>query len=763
MPGHRPRASTSSVESVDESETRWRQETSVVRSVPTDTPSDDWPIFELANAAVLNKDGQTFENALQVGLKGPFIVRGDLIIDDPIQKSHLIMRVRSTMPLEIRRSALYSIGESKNGRPLIWVSGQGGWYEIEPCRAYKPMYNKMCEATTMYYCILDIYTENPPKKTKKAKNCTLVDELAQYAARIGDGSTFEEVMMRANEHAAFFIDKFANNDGLDWTATAFYKWIKSENVELWKQVYEAQERARQQPYESDVNNSSRVKGRSSSVKSSSVVDVIDDAIPAQNQNQRKARRSKSTTPRTIKRATPESITRPAAPDEPPAVVQHYTWTPQDNDRKSPFRSILDPFEDLFQSLASKKNGMTLSSTLSQLYFSYSFLTYKDGSVGAYKQPVKEILHYYSRALLQVLGRQYRDHEIYGELQGMARTEFRPRLYKPHDFPFFLTARKSQPKKPSTGNLPSLPILIDDGPSASDTPKPRGKYPARTPGKSSLRPVSRAPKKRLRDEFERDHPNSASSPAGKKSLYFGDDDSLDRDMDDITGIDSEEDSDDDNDSLNRSRDKADPYDLEPIKLVIRAEKMPTSSPRGPHNTWTCEQEGCDYIVRGGDEQDCQTRIRQHFQEHEQQLKRVNLAMSEAARGHMSVKYAYFPPFLILVYFEPPLSDPENFLVYPSPPLHLPPSLDTSAPPMSSLFKDVIRPPYLSGLARDNFSAIVESFRRTQHPVSDRIGSLTCLQSFTRQDQTDTRQGGCAAADGEVDKEEVDSVTLCSENL
>lgn len=82
------RASTSSVDSVDDSDIRWRQEASVVRSVPKDVLSDDWPIFELRDAIVLNSDGHTLENALHVGIRGPYIVRGHLIIDDPSQKSH---------------------------------------------------------------------------------------------------------------------------------------------------------------------------------------------------------------------------------------------------------------------------------------------------------------------------------------------------------------------------------------------------------------------------------------------------------------------------------------------------------------------------------------------------------------------------------------------------------------------------------------------------------------------------------------------------
>lgn len=91
MSGRNRRPSTSSVESADTSRISWKQESSVVKSVPKTLSSDDWPIFELRDAVVLNKDGKSFENALDVVTKGPFIVRGYLAIDDPSEKIHCML------------------------------------------------------------------------------------------------------------------------------------------------------------------------------------------------------------------------------------------------------------------------------------------------------------------------------------------------------------------------------------------------------------------------------------------------------------------------------------------------------------------------------------------------------------------------------------------------------------------------------------------------------------------------------------------------
>lgn len=82
--------------------------------------------------------------------------------------------------------------------------------------------------------------------------------------------------------------------------------------------------------------------------------------------------------------------------------------------------------------------------------------------------------------------------------------------------------------------------------------------------------------------------------------------------------------------------------ETVRVVVRAEKIPSMSPSGPNGTWRCEQEGCGYIVRSAEEQEGKDLIAKHFQDHEKRVDKLNLALSEGTRGHMPIKYAYFPP-------------------------------------------------------------------------------------------------------------------------
>lgn len=100
---------------------------------------------------------------------------------DPPSKSSLltlavIAKVRGSAPIEIRHCISYSIGEDE-ARPVVWVLGRGGWYEINPSEAYRPIFNKMCEATTMYYSLVDIYTSEKFSRPPVRANANALEAL----------------------------------------------------------------------------------------------------------------------------------------------------------------------------------------------------------------------------------------------------------------------------------------------------------------------------------------------------------------------------------------------------------------------------------------------------------------------------------------------------------------------------------------------------------------------------------------------------------
>ena len=88
----------------------------------------------------------------------------------------------------------------------------------------------------------------------------------------------------------------------------------------------------------------------------------------------------------------------------------------------------------------------------------------------------------------------------------------------------------------------------------------------------------------------------------------------------------------------------------VRVVIHAEPLMDTTPRGPNGTWTCEHEGCGYVVRAAEEQEAQDLIREHFRDHEAAAERAQLAVQESrSHGNIPIKYvyAYIPPVLLLV--------------------------------------------------------------------------------------------------------------------
>ncbi|KAK7432770.1 hypothetical protein QQZ08_000631 [Neonectria magnoliae] len=666
MTGRSRRASTSSVDTVDEAQVFWRQETSVLRSVPTNSDSNGWPVFELKDAVVLNKDGHTLENALEVRTKGPFIVRGNLIIDEPSQKEHLIMRVRHSVPIEVRQSRQYSIGEAEDGQPLIWVSGKGGWYEIIPSAAYIPIYSKMCEAAMLYYHIMDICKNHPLKKPKRGKRPNPMAELApifhKYAASIGDGSTLDEVVKRCEEHAEFLMSQFELEVDFDWRITLFYRWMTNKHHDLLDKALARQNNPPPLPRSPSVEimPSPDTHSLPSRTRTGCSVPSVSHSHPLPHVEARAKTTERSTRSQSIQKDSEVASETPDAqlvrenlasvglagaspaiaspvPQDPGAVA------PASDGNQTPFDTVLKALEEAYAKLSTSRQGMTVLSTLNKIYFNYKFPNYREGGPGSHKIPVMEVLQYNAEELLRVIDRgKYSKFEVYSWLEGLTKKEFKPVAIKASDFPYALIPRGTRPrpiKDPEP--VPSIQTdnvatwsQNDDASSIHSGPSPRGsKRPRGRPKKSSLRLVIGS-KKRLHSELESD-PDLGETES-KKSHYFDDGDDAMGEADAASPTESED---------------TPLLDQGPVKIIIRADKIPSTVAHGPHETWTCDEEDCGYVVRGGDEEECQKRIKDHFQEHEEQVKRVNLAMSES-RGQLPIKYAYFPPFLIVVEIQPP---------------------------------------------------------------------------------------------------------------
>lgn len=316
-----------------------------------------------------------------------------------------------------------------------------------------------------------------------------------------------------------------------------------------------------------------------------------------------------------------------------------------------FMSVFEALEWAREQLKSSKYGMTASSVTNKLYFAYRFPTYRDGTVGSHRIPVQELLHYNAKALLRNMDKsKYEGHEIYEYLQTLAEADFNPVAIKASHLPFVLLPRRPVMRLPrksdaDPGGRKVSPGSYQAAPNVGRSVITRGgKQLGRRGGKkSSLRLPSR-PNKRPISEVESD--SEPDGPGTKKSYYFSDeDDDLDYGTDAADAVSSMAAG-----GMPEKR-KAE----EPVKVFVHAEKIPSTIQNGLQGAWACDQEDCDHVVRGGDEEECRARIHAHFHEHREQTERVNLAVAES-RGLLPIKYAYFPPFLLLVELHHPVPLP-----------------------------------------------------------------------------------------------------------
>jgi hypothetical protein len=279
-----------------------------------------------------------------------------------------------------------------------------------------------------------------------------------------------------------------------------------------------------------------------------------------------------------------------------------------------------------------------------------------------------------------------------------------------------SSKPGQPLPLAQTGTPTGPIYDEVSSPARSSPAGKSiRRPGRPSGiKSSLR-LATASRKRAHSDVDSDSQDEGAGP--KRSHYFSDEDNTIEDEAQLGSSDDE---------------PATSSSGKPIKIFLRADNIPTTIPRGPDGTWVCEEDDCGYVVRGGDIQDCHERIRQHFNEHERQMNRVSLAMTEGSRGHLPVKYVYFRPFLILVELNKPsvLPAPKS----PAPEQEVMDEAETAAS-TPTLTNSPVRvhiyqaqTPISSPKAHvpvhtPNFRSMMDEFRRRPHPVSDNIDRLT----------------------------------------
>jgi hypothetical protein len=270
---------------------------------------------------------------------------------------------------------------------------------------------------------------------------------------------------------------------------------------------------------------------------------------------------------------------------------------------------------------------------------------------------REIVVHYSKQLLDKLGPEWQRSPFWDWLKTVASQQHQPLAYTTVEAMPSQLVRRQRNTRVVTGSaaVGTLPTKIDpdksngpnhsqgsdrgalDGSSGRSSKSLQPPMAGRRSGKAAgLRLISSS-KKRFASDTEGDGDSQGRGRKSAKTSHFLTDDE-----------ENAEDSNDSGDVAMTSEDFEDddgpgaPLPDGAVRIVVHAEKIPSMSPSGPNGTWTCDQEGCGYVVRSAEEPAGKALIERHFKDHETQIEKINLARKES-RGHMPIKYVYLPAF------------------------------------------------------------------------------------------------------------------------
>ncbi|KAK3296892.1 uncharacterized protein B0H64DRAFT_113059 [Chaetomium fimeti] len=672
-PRRRRASSTSTTAELDRAQIRWAKESSVLRPTPRDMPDNDWPCYVLTDATIYRKDGRTVANPLLVHVQGSLIVRGLLEVDEDKLVPNLVRSSVKTAYIEIPHSDRYSIGD---GPLVLWVSGAAGWFEIRPSIGYQKMYDQVREAITLYYSAFEIYEAYfeacaSKKKARRPRAPSLDDIFLKYAVRAGDGILRHEVEALCSKWAEFLIPHFDKEFDLDWNATHFAKWLRSSHPEVQKKLAdianglvpplpppEPQESVDNKATQSRRSRSARASSRNSEVQDNPPSLPIPQAKPTNNPRVRISETPIPLPGRYRQLTQPASSEPSPIPVEAPKVdtpkVAPKADTPKetpmsDADSETPVDRLLGALDEVATEV--NINKVPPSKINSSVFFKCKIRNYMDA---------KDIIAYYAKELLPRLPAEWKDVPWYHWLVDVANQPWAPSTEhtEPDKIPAQTFRRmKMGPKagsstKSATQLPPPINLKLRAKSAVQDESESEEEiaelYTApqrnRRSGKGATLRLATSAKKRPRSELDDQPSGSRRGRKSTKTSHYISDDDESEDADNA----SDEDVTTSEETVLGSRL---PLPEGAVRIAVHAERLPTTSPSGPDGTWTCDEEGCTYVVRSADEQDAQELIQAHFRDHEAQAEKINLAVTES-RGHMPIKYVYFPPVLLLVYMHSP---------------------------------------------------------------------------------------------------------------
>ncbi|ROW02000.1 hypothetical protein VMCG_05651 [Cytospora schulzeri] len=623
-------------------------ETSVLKSTKS-TYSDDWPIFELKDAVVYrkSKDGRlVIANVCNVDLEGPFVIRGKLDIDLSDQKEYMRNYSYKSAYIEIPLSHSYSIGYGP--WPAVWASGTAGWYEIAPAPEYEAMYETVCEGITLYYKVMDVYQQyDKLSKAKRHKAYQMPIErlllkvrtphyhnlavtwanCAKYAVAVGDGVTLSEAKERCHVHAPFLLAKFEKENDINWNSTSFKKWMTASHPDLVHKLEAAKNKPPPPPADSPEADPVEPEEELHNGALDLPIRISPDTDRSRRSKSRASRQSEDKeTPAAPRTETPihPPVVPPFRPASTATTPSHSTAVQNSSppaEPQDPVQFLKDLVEEILEEQGGDTSRVTESRVHSQMHAKCRIRAYR---------AAREITHFYAKPLVASMPSKWYQSPFFQWLKSVRDQPWIPEILTRDEVPGQCIRRTKVGKViPRTRTL-----------ATGNQSPPRGagkRWPPSNliPRTGGLRPGTGAKRPATYDEEDTDDERARKAAKTKHALE--DEEEEEEDVDEEEANDPSEAAPPMADVATSVATPVPDIPMETVRVVVRAEKIPTMSPSGPNGTWRCEEEGCTYIVRSAEEKEGRDLIAKHFKDHEKRVDKLNLALSEGTRGHMPINH------------------------------------------------------------------------------------------------------------------------------
>ena len=259
---------------------------------PSITNTDDWSIFELSDVTVVDPNALNLEESLLRATEHhPLTVRGRLKrLDNDLAHTSLLPRVEPSLVIEITDVYSYSYAQFGNGSIGLWAAGKAGWFQINPSRAYRKIYEEMVEAVNALYFVADFFANRRKGARAKYTPVTITQALFEkYAAeKMRKGSTSVDAAEKIlYEHREFLLTSMmSGKENIAWNHNPLYKHLQSEFPGAWERVRQRLHGMEQKPQRSttqarsrgasidSVSTSSSLKRKRGRPPNNSGVDVI---------------------------------------------------------------------------------------------------------------------------------------------------------------------------------------------------------------------------------------------------------------------------------------------------------------------------------------------------------------------------------------------------------------------------------------------------------------------------------------------------------